>query len=181
MRAQRPPKLDAVAEALPFEDGYFEASMGTFTVHQWPDLDAGLAELRRVTTGPMVILTCDPDTLDRFWLNEYCPEVISTEARRYPPIRRSADGLGARSEGHPAPIPLHCTDRFNQTYYGRPKGLLDLGARLACSAWSFVGAGAVTRFERTPCNLGGYRYWFDCPGKHSEGRVSKLVEGLQGQ
>jgi SAM-dependent methyltransferase len=152
MRQQRPPELpvvlEAVAEALPFGDDSFGASMATFTVHQWSDLDAGLAEMRRVTAGPVVILTCDPDALHRFWLDEYCPEVISTEARRYPPIRRIAGSLGARSEVRRVPIPLDCTDRFNEAYYGRPEGLLDHGARLACSAWSFVEDEAVARFER---------------------------------
>ncbi|WFR67434.1 class I SAM-dependent methyltransferase [Curtobacterium flaccumfaciens] len=53
MRAQRPdtlaPAIDATAEALPFADGTFEAAMTTFSVHQWGDLERGLAELRRVT------------------------------------------------------------------------------------------------------------------------------------
>ena len=64
MRAQRPPELstavDAVAENLPFDDDAFDAAMATFTVHQWPDLEAGLAEVRRVTVGPIVIMTGDP-------------------------------------------------------------------------------------------------------------------------
>jgi ubiquinone/menaquinone biosynthesis C-methylase UbiE len=77
MRARRPPELptavDATAEVLPFEDCSFEASMAIFTVHQWRDLDVGLTELRRVTTGPVVILTFDPDAANRFWLNDYAP------------------------------------------------------------------------------------------------------------
>src|SRR3954469_10539782 len=56
MRAQRPPELpaaiDAVAEELPVHDDAFDASLATFTVHQWTDLAVGLAELRRVTRGP---------------------------------------------------------------------------------------------------------------------------------
>ena len=28
--------------------------------------------------------------------------------------------------------------------------------------------------ERTPCNFGGYRYWFVCPGRRCGRRVSKL-------
>jgi ubiquinone/menaquinone biosynthesis C-methylase UbiE len=87
MRAQRPPGLpvavDAVAEALPFEDRAFDAGMATFTVHQWADPRAGLAELRRVTRGPVVVLTCDPSLVQRFWLDAYAPEVLATEARRY--------------------------------------------------------------------------------------------------
>ena len=82
MRAQRPPELsaaiDAVAEELPFPDRQFDAAMATFTVHQWSSLERGLAEMRRVTAGPVVVLTCDPDLVTRFWLNDYAPQVLST-------------------------------------------------------------------------------------------------------
>ena len=142
MRAQRPAHLpvavDAVAGQLPFADWAFDASMATFTVHQWPDLRAGLAEMRRVTRGPVVIMTCDPALLDRFWLNDYQPEVIATEARRFPPIASIVEGLGGRSEVRPVPIPLGCTDGFGEAYYGRPERFLEPGVRLAMSAWSFV-------------------------------------------
>jgi hypothetical protein len=151
MRAQRPAHLpaaiDAVAERLPFEDGAFDASMATFTVHQWPDLKAGLSEMRRVTRGPVLVLTCAPDELDRFWLNAYAPEVIATEARRYPPIEMVAAILGENVEVTTVPIPLNCTDGFSEAYYGRPECLLDPGARLANSAWSFVDASVGPRLE----------------------------------
>ena len=142
MRAQRPPHLsvavDAVAEQLPFADHEFEAAMATFTVHQWTDCDKGLAEMRRVTAGPIVILTCDPTLVQRFWLNEYAPEVLATEARRYPSLERVRRQLGGATETYRVPIPLDCLDGFNEAYYGRPEWLLDEGARMACSAWSFV-------------------------------------------
>lgn len=142
MRAQRPESLsvaiDVVAESLPFPDKTFDAAMTTFSVHQWGELDAGLAEMRRVTRGPIVILTCDPELLDRFWLREYAPDVISTEGRRYPAMSRLAAGLGHEVSVDPVPIPFDCTDGFNEAYYGRPEELLVAGARAACSAWSFV-------------------------------------------
>ena len=142
MRAQRPADLpvavDAVAGQLPFPDGAFDASMATFTVHQWPDLRAGLAEMRRVTRGPVVIMTCDPSALDQFWLDAYEPEVIATEARRFPAIAAVAEDLGGQVEVVRVPIPLACTDGFGEAWYGRPEALLDPGVRLAMSAWSFV-------------------------------------------
>lgn len=142
MRAQRPASLgvaiDAVAESLPFPDDAFDAAMTTFSVHQWGDLTAGLAEVRRVTRGPIVILTCDPDLLDRFWLADYAPDIISTERRRYPTMSQLAEGLGGAATIDLVPIPLDCTDGFNEAYYGRPEELLVTGARAACSAWSFV-------------------------------------------
>jgi len=142
MRAQRPAHLsqaiDAYAESLPFEGGQFEAAMGTFTVHQWKGLEAGLKELRRVTRGPILFLTCDPDRVEKFWLNVYAPLVLSTEARRYPSPAKIAEILGGHTEVQSVPIPFACLDGFNEAYYGRPEMLLDPGARQANSAWSFV-------------------------------------------
>ena len=152
MRAQRPPGLapavDATAEDLPFADDSFDAAMTTFSVHQWGDLGAGLREVRRVTRGPIVILTGDPDRLRRFWLDQYAPEVIDTEARRYPSVQTLAEGLGGPVDVDVVPVPLDCTDGFNEAYYGRPEMLLDPAARRSCSAWSFVDAGVPGRFAR---------------------------------
>ncbi len=152
MRAQRPAGLaaavDATAEDLPFADDSFDAAMTTFSVHQWRDLQAGLREIRRVTRGPVVLLTGDPRRLTRFWLSEYAPEVIDTEARRYPSIETLSEGLGGLVAATVVPIPLDCTDGFNEAYYGRPEALLDPAARRSCSAWSFVGAAVHDRFTR---------------------------------
>jgi SAM-dependent methyltransferase len=153
MRAQRPrafpAAIDAVAEDLPFPDDMFDAAMTTFSVHQWGDLETGLHELRRVTRGPVVVLTCDPARLTRFWLTDYCPEVIETEAGRYPGLDTLCAGLGGHTASSIVPIPLACTDGFNEAYYGRPEMLLDPAARLACSAWSFIDPAVLQRFTAT--------------------------------
>jgi SAM-dependent methyltransferase len=146
--AGRPAAVDATAEDLPFADRCFDAAMTTFSVHQWRDLRAGLREIRRVTRGPVVILTCDPERLRRFWLTEYAPEVIETEARRYPPVEALRDGLGGPVGATVVPVPLDCTDGFNEAYYGRPEALLDPAARRSCSAWSFVSPAVHDRFSR---------------------------------
>ena len=147
MRAQRPSHLsraiDGTAEALGFPHGAFDAAMTTFSVHQWNDLAAGLRNMRRVTRGPVLVLTCDPKLVEAFWLNDYAPLVLSTEARRYPSLEAIAAALGGRVEVLPVGIPLHCRDGFNEAYYGRPERLLEPGARTACSAWSFVDAAIV--------------------------------------
>ncbi|TDW63478.1 methyltransferase family protein [Curtobacterium sp. PhB25] len=152
MRAQRPagsvPAVDATAEDLPFGDDSFDAALASFTVHQWRDLPAGLHEVRRVTRGPVVILTCDPSALTRSWINDYALEVIATEASRYPSIDNLRAGLGGTVTVASVPIPLECVDGFSEAYYGRPEALLDPGARRANSAWSFVGPDVEARFER---------------------------------
>jgi SAM-dependent methyltransferase len=150
MRAQRPPHLsaaiDAVAEHLPFADQQFDASMATFTVHQWANLARGLAEMRRVTRGPVVILTCDPNLVQHFWLNDYAPEVLAAEARRYPSLEQIGAYLDRSVDVRSVPIPIDCSDGFNEAYYARPERFLDDGARLACSAWTFASAGRQAEY-----------------------------------
>ena len=139
MRAQRTtPAIDAVAEALPFEDGAFDAAMATVTVHQWRDVDRGLAELRRVARGPVVVLTFDPDHLTDFWLAHYIPDVIEHERGRFPSLPRIAAGLGGGAAIEPVPIPIDCTDGFNEAYYARPEAFLDPAVRAGQSMWRFI-------------------------------------------
>ncbi|WP_460802787.1 class I SAM-dependent methyltransferase [Microbacterium sp. GXF6406] len=178
MRAQRPTSLtraiDATAEALPFADDEFEGALASFTVHQWGDLTAGLHELRRVTSGPVAVLTCDPTQLHRFWLNEYAPEVIAVEASRYPAIATIANGLGGTIEVIPVPIPRDCTDGFGEAYYGRPESLLDPGARRANSAWSFIDDTAHAAFEtalRADLDSGAW------DARHGHLRTQPLFDG----
>ncbi|NUS73548.1 MAG: class I SAM-dependent methyltransferase [Corynebacteriales bacterium] len=142
MRAQRPahlaPAIDATAENLPFADDSFDAAMTTFSVHQWGDVTAGLAEMRRVARGPVVVLTCDPDLVRDFWLHSYAPRVLEAEARRYPALSDITAVLGGDVSVERVPIPADCTDGFNEAYFARPERFLEPGARRACSAWSFV-------------------------------------------
>ena len=178
MRAQRPDGLaaaiDATAEDLPFADGSFDAAMTTFSVHQWGDLRAGLREIRRVTRGPVVIMTGDPERLRRFWLNEYAPGVIDTEGRRYPSLEALSDGLGGPVTATVVPVPLDCTDGFNEAYYGRPEALLDPGARRSCSAWSFVNAAVHDRFTRDLSRDLADGIW---DGRHGQLRALPAFEG----
>jgi SAM-dependent methyltransferase len=142
MRAQRPahavPAIDAVAEALPFDDGSFDAVMATVTVHQWSDTECGLRELRRVARGPVVVLTFDGDALDLLWLARYAPRLIAAERRRYPPVEAIAALIGTRNEVSAVPVPIDCVDGFTEAFYARPEAFLDPRVRAAQSAWGFI-------------------------------------------
>jgi Methyltransferase domain len=152
MRAQRvpdrPPAVNAVAEDLPFLDDSFDAAMAMVTLHQWGDCDRGLRELRRVSRGPVVILTFDGDALDNFWLAHYVPELMEAERRRDPAIRHICDVLGGVSTITDIPIPIDCTDGFTEAFYARPARFLDPAVRQSQSAWRFVGAEVEQRAMR---------------------------------
>lgn len=129
MLSQRPlgaaPAVRAVAEALPFRDGAFGAAMGVLTVHHWRDRARGLAEVRRVTRGPVVLFLRDPHAAGRWWLHHYFPATARLEATRETPFGQVAGLLGGRFEAIPVPIPADCTDGFNAAYWGRPEAYLD--------------------------------------------------------
>jgi SAM-dependent methyltransferase len=150
MRSQRPshraPAINARAEELPFDDDCFDAAMAMVTIHQWSEPETGLRELRRVSRGPVVILTFDGEALDRLWLAEYAPELVEAESRRYPPIEGICDVLGGVTEVTAVPIPVDCVDGFTEAFYGRPEAFLDPEVRRSQSAWGFVDRTTEDRF-----------------------------------
>jgi SAM-dependent methyltransferase len=180
MLAQRPdgsaPVVRAVAGALPVADGAVAASMAMVTIHQWPDPLAGLAELRRVTVGPVVVLTFDPGALDALWLAEYSPELHAAESRRYPTIDAVVSALGAGATATPVPVPFDCLDGFTEAFYGRPEAFLDPAVRRSQSAWSFVSDDAQARaVDKLAGDLASGR-WDDRFGhlRHQEAFIGSL-------
>jgi SAM-dependent methyltransferase len=140
MIARRPPgaapAVQASSEALPFPDGHFDAGLAILTIHHWQDLAAGLSELRRVTTGRIVILTFDPAA--RPWPVDYFPALAAVDERTMPPMARLADLLGpVRVE--PLPVPHDCTDGFLYAWWRRPQAYLDPRIRAGSSSFWAVG------------------------------------------
>ncbi|HEX8568727.1 MAG TPA: class I SAM-dependent methyltransferase [Caulobacteraceae bacterium] len=152
MIRQRPPSTAEVvqgrAEALPFEDDSFDAAMAVLTVHHWSDQAAGLREMRRVTRGPIVILTYDP-SFRGFWLADYIPELVTLDEAQMPPMTAYEACLGP-VEVSPVRIPHDCTDGFLCAYWRRPAAYLDPRIRAAMSSFWGVGdvSEALGRLER---------------------------------
>lgn len=168
------PVVRAAAEALPWPDGAFDAAMATVTVHQWPDPEAGLAEMRRVATGPVVVLTFDPGALHRLWLSEYAPDLYRAERARYPTIDTVVAALGGAASVFHVPVPFDCTDGFTEAYFGRPEAFLDPEVRRAQSAWSFVKPAVEARYaERLAADLASGR-WDE---RHGDLRTQAQFDG----
>lgn len=141
MRAQRSagaaPAIDARAEKLPFDDGAFDAAMACVTIHHWESATAGLAELRRVSRGPVVVFTFELDHLPA-WQLEHLHEGLVKERPRFPAIDDILAALGGRTRVERIPTPGDCLDGFFEAYWRRPEGLLDPEVRSAQSMWALL-------------------------------------------
>ena len=148
MRAQRPataaPAICARAEALPFDDRAVDAAMACVTIHHWESAAAGLAELRRVSRGPVVVFTFELDHLPA-WQLEYLREGVAKELPRFPAIADVAAALGGRTRVEHIPTPGDCADGFFEAYWRCPEGLLDASVRSAQSVWALLEPGVEQR------------------------------------
>ena len=125
------------AENLPFENGAFDAVMAVLTVHHWTDQAKGMAEMRRVSRGPIVILTYDPAFRD-LWLFDYFPELAALDEGQMPRLDAYPDWLGP-VEVSPVLVPHDCTDGFLAAYWRRPSAYLDTRVRAAMSSFWKIG------------------------------------------
>jgi SAM-dependent methyltransferase len=146
MIAQRPPGaapvVQASAEALPFEDGAFDAAMAVLTLHHWGDWRTGLEELRRVARR-VVVLSWDPSFAGRLWVSaEYFPELIDEDVENFPSLADQAGALRALRVTA-VPIPADCADGFYGAHWRRPEAYLD----------PVVRAGISTMAKRAPGEL----------------------------
>lgn len=126
------PAVQASAEALPFADNAFDASMAILTIHHWRDRQAGLREMRRVTRGPIVLLTFDPAS--RPWLTDYLPQLATLDERQMPANGDYERWLGP-VQVTPVPVPHDCTDGFLYAYWRRPEAYLDERMRSGSSSF----------------------------------------------
>lgn len=135
--ASAAPAIQGHAENLPFDDNSFDVSMAILTVHHWTDKEQGLKEMRRVTRGRIVLLTCDPSYRD-IWLADYFPELLTLDEVIMPKMMDYEAWLGPISIS-PVPIPHDCADGFQYAYWRRPAAYLDRRIRKAMSSFWTLG------------------------------------------
>jgi SAM-dependent methyltransferase len=139
IRKRRPDAAKAIqasAGDLPFDDKSFDAAMAILTIHHWPDKAAGLREMRRVTRGPIVLLTFDP--AHRPWLTDYLPALAALDEAQMPKMSDYEKWLGPVSIT-PVPVPHDCSDGFLYAYWRRPAAYLDQKIRSGSSSFWVIG------------------------------------------
>src|SRR5262245_30511205 len=107
--------------------------MAILTVHHWADKARGLAGMRRVARGPVVVFVSDRECITSWWLHGYFPAAPRLVAARSYPLQRVAEVLGG-AEVFAVPIPSDCRDGFEGAYWRRPRAFLDPAVWRAISA-----------------------------------------------
>ncbi len=150
MAAQRPPSrvpaLKIAAGPLPLRDGSVDASMAILTIHHWDqERERGLRELRRVTGGPVVVLTIDPTVSGELWLmKDYFPEVAELDHAIFPSIDELSEWLGPMRV-ETIPVARDTPDKMLLAYWAHPEWVLDPAARAATSGFARMPASVVDR------------------------------------
>ncbi len=124
MISQRPPGsapvIRASAEQLPFEDNRFDAALAILTIHHWADLEAGLAEMRRVASKRLVVVTFDPEMLRELWIvRDYFPAMVRSKSDPTSSSRIAARLPSSREVT--LPVPADCSDHFFAALWARPE------------------------------------------------------------
>ncbi len=140
------PALQAVGEHLPFRDESFEAVLAVLTLHHWPDWRAGIAEMLRVASDRVVVVTFDPRVSHQFWLvQEYFPAIacLATDSFSFDEVQAALGG-----EIRVVPVPAGCTDGFLAAYWRRPECYLDPAVRAGMSAFHGLSQGDLSEGVR---------------------------------
>ncbi len=128
------PVIQTTADDLPFADDTFDAAMAILTIHHWPDKEAGLREVRRITRGRVVLLTFDPSV--RPWLTDYFPQLSVLDDVQMPKMADYPRWLGS-VQVETLLVPHDCSDGFLYAYWRRPEAYLDPRIRSGISSfWS---------------------------------------------
>jgi len=151
MAAQRPPSLSRAIRAsagfLPLRDRSMDAAMALLSVHHWDEeCEKGVGELRRVSSGPVVILTYDPTVSGTMWLMaDYFPEVAALDLRIFPRMHELADWLGGTVRIEKLPIPRDTPDWTLGSFWAHPERVLEASARAATSGFARMPNDVVAR------------------------------------
>lgn len=114
------PVIRARAEQLPFGDDSFDAALAVLTLHHWADLDAGLAEMRRVASERLVVVTFDPEVLWHLWIvRDYFPAMVRSQSDPTSSSRIAARLPASREVA--LPVPWDCSDHFFAALWARPE------------------------------------------------------------
>jgi SAM-dependent methyltransferase len=144
---QLPPAIAASAGELPLRGRSVDAAMAILTIHHWDEeQERGVRELRRVSRGPVVILTYDHQVSNEMWLmKDYFPEVAALDRRIFPSCGLISEWLGGTTQVEGLEISRDTPDWMLGSFWAHPERVLDPQARAATSGFARMAPEIVDR------------------------------------
>ena len=135
-RSNRASATQAVAEALPFADDAFDATMGVLTMHHWRDRHRGLEEAARVAQHH--VFTVYEKVTHAMWLVEYFPESLALDMEVDPPTASFIDEVLKVVDEQILWVPADCQEGFAAASWARPHDYLDPAKQRAISCLAML-------------------------------------------
>lgn len=131
----------AGADALPYQDGFFNGAICTLAIHHFPNLHEPFKEVFRVLyAGPFVLFTAFPEQMRTYWLCHYFPEMMERSIQQMPARAAVTEALHNAGftvdEIIPYHIPANLDDLFLYSGKDRPQLYLDSIVRSNISSFA---------------------------------------------
>ncbi len=148
-RARSAPAVRGFAHALPLHDDGVDAAMSVLSLHHWDDhTKDGVLEMRRVASGPVVIVTFDAAISGQMWLvADYMPELRELDDQIFPRPELIAEWLGS-ARIDVIPVARDCEDKMLGAFWAHPEWVLDPEIRQVTSGFARQSAETVARVEQ---------------------------------
>ena len=140
--------ISGLAEALPLHDKSMNGVIIILAIHHFSDLRNAAREVARVCTkGPLVILTMDPRESEKFWFNDYFPEIELHVLKSFPPLHEVVNIFSGiknwSTQVIKFPLPHDLTDKNMCSGWNRPEIYLDPLMRQNTSGFALASSAAV--------------------------------------
>lgn len=146
-----------------------EGATCVLALHHFGDARTALSEIRRVVCdGPVVVFTFDPRVGQRFWFEDYFPELWDEAHRVFPPleevVRLVQEATGGAVEVSDFRLPRDLQDKFAAAGWRRPWMYLDKEVRAGISAFALaeqrmIGEGLERLSQDLQSGVWHARYW----------------------
>lgn len=127
---------------LPFKNNEYNGATCILAVHHFNDLIVSFSEINRVITsgGRFILFTSTPEQMERYWLNEYFPEMMKKSIVQMPSLdklRSAAEQAGFFIHGYESfSIQPTLEDFFLYSGKYRPEIYLDTEVRSGISSFA---------------------------------------------
>jgi ubiquinone/menaquinone biosynthesis C-methylase UbiE len=142
--------LPGSAEEIPLKSNSVDGVIIILALHHFYDLPRAAKEIYRICPGgPVVIFTMDPREGERFWFDDYFPEIAGHVLKVFPPIDEVAGIISRTGRWQTTikkfPLPPDLADRNMCSAWARPEMYLNAQMRRNTSGFALASPAVVKR------------------------------------